>query len=65
MVINIFVVMKFSALDNLFLTNEVRVCVGVYGALYYDAQKYGLFMCFSCDAELLFILGNMMVPAFK
>jgi hypothetical protein len=22
-------------------------------------------MCFSCDAELLFILGNMMVPAFK
>ena len=52
MVINIFVVMKFSALDNLFLRNEVSVCVCVYGALYYDAQKYGLFMCFSwCRAS--------------
>jgi hypothetical protein len=49
MVINIFVVMKFSALDNLFLRNEVSVCVCVcvcvFMGLFIMMPKNMVYLC--------------------
>jgi hypothetical protein len=48
MVINIFVVMKFSALDNLFLRNEVSVCVCVclWGSLLWCPKIWFIYVFF-------------------